>query len=224
MGQRVSSTRKNDDDNNNNNNEKIELKMGLHRLSIKIDGTASYFIAKQSEQFTLPLEEGKVIKVMNVGVIRIVSTMKINDVDAKIYKFNIKIRGIFVPKPESPKDKEKHNTSKEKLEQFLVEKFVILDAVENGNNGVIICDVTVKHPQEGNIDLKQWILKNKLATENKLTKKKKKNSSSAEEFFDYIDCSRKSLKISAEKLYNNLSNENKNIKRIFDSMGRRNTL
>jgi len=229
MGNGIS--KKHSIDNNNNDIDPLYQKyireMDRYRLSVKIDTSPSYLIEKQSEPFKIPITEGKVIKVINVGMVKVACSMKINEYEAKIYKFPIKIRGIFVPKPKSKEELSKHTYSKQELEVFVKEKNVVIKNVEYGNNGIVIADVRLDVSNKKKVDLKKWIIEKKLANEHEELTKPRKTSSSTEEYFDStanVDKSLKKLIDSDDNNHGALPAVNlATFKRLRESIGRRNT-
>lgn len=119
---------------------------------------------ENSEPFIPEIQGGKVVRVYDGDTITISARIIIDGVEIpKIFRFNVRIRGIDSPelKTKNPKEKALAIQSRDRLAGFIMNDMVTLENVDYDKYGRILADVKTKD----GTNVSSWMLENKLAVE-----------------------------------------------------------
>jgi endonuclease YncB( thermonuclease family) len=119
---------------------------------------------ENSEPFVPEIRGGKVVRVYDGDTITISARIIIDGAEIpKIFRFNVRIRGIDSPELKTKNTKEKALAiqSRDRLSEFIMNDMVTLENVDYDKYGRILADVKTKD----GINVSNWMLENKLAVE-----------------------------------------------------------
>jgi endonuclease YncB( thermonuclease family) len=108
-------------------------------------------------KFTIPINDGRVIKVYDGDTITIASKLPTSN---QLYRFAVRLHGIDAPeiKGKTKEEKAAALCSKNALSDLLLNKYITLKNVETEKYGRILADVYV-----GNLNINKWLLENNYA-------------------------------------------------------------
>jgi len=117
------------------------------------------------QPFVPEITHGKIVRVYDGDTVTIAARIHIDDkYIAKLFRFNVRLRGI-----DTPELKTKHATEKalaikarDALSEQIMNKMVLLENVGYDKYGRILADVITV---EGNINISEWMLANGYAVE-----------------------------------------------------------
>jgi len=124
-----------------------------------IDKTSIEVDWKDTTTFTVPLEEGYVIKVYDGDTITVANRLPLLD-DDTIYRFSVRLNGIDTPeiKGKSDDEKEAAKAARDVVAEKILHKHITLKNVSTEKYGRLLADVWI-----GNLHINQWLIDNRYA-------------------------------------------------------------
>lgn len=137
-----------------------QRKQVVHTLKVssssyQCDGTDITW--ENTLKFTIPITDGRVIKVYDGDTITIASKLPNTE---QLYRFSVRLNGIDAPEVKGKTEKEKIAAVKAKgaLSTLIMNKYITLKNVDTEKYGRILADVYL-----GDLHVNKWLLDNKYA-------------------------------------------------------------
>jgi len=113
---------------------------------------------KDTIPFTVPIKGGKVIKVYDGDSITIAAKFPFEN--SLLYRFSIRLNGIDTPEINGKNDDEKEaaKNARDALSNLILNKYVILQNVDNEKYGRILADVYL-----GDLHINDWLVRERYA-------------------------------------------------------------